>query len=215
MINKITEFILSNINWIGVDFVDPAASFEPSGHATRQVRVLDYACGPGTVTHAIGNRATEYIGIDLSENMVKAYNAKFSTDDPGTEKFTAHAVVGNLLEAESPPSLAGSEFFNFDLAAVGMGFHHFEDVELATKRLVERLKPGGVFVIIDVLTHPKDYSNHPGAPGITHDGFSDDQIKKIFNAAGLVDVDVVQMDGQVLMKGLSPRTPFIARGRNG
>jgi len=29
----------------------------------------------------------------------------------------------------------------------------------------------------------------------------------------LVDIDVVKSDKQVLMRGLSPRTPFMGRGR--
>ena len=69
LLNKVNGFIYQQINWIGVDFVDPSTAFEkPSAETDQKVRVLDYACGPGSITHALGSRATEYVGIDLSEN---------------------------------------------------------------------------------------------------------------------------------------------------
>jgi SAM-dependent methyltransferase len=68
------------------------------------------------------------------------------------------ARVGNLLDPAdpSPDDFASAEWFNFDLAVVGLGFHHFEDPTLAAARLAERLKTGGVLMIIDFMPH----SNH-------------------------------------------------------
>ena len=61
------------------------------------------------------------------------------------------ATQGDILaDPESQPAVAGPEFFNLDLVTCSLAFHHFEDPELAAKRLVERLKPGkGVILIID------------------------------------------------------------------
>jgi SAM-dependent methyltransferase len=66
---------------------------------------------------------------------------------------TVDAVVGDLFDKAdpAPPSLAGSEWWEFDLATVGFGFHHFEDVVYAAEQLKERLRPGGVLVINDFL----------------------------------------------------------------
>lgn len=65
------------------------------------------------------------------------------------------AAVGNLLDPAdpSPADFASEEWFNFDLAVVGLGFHHFEDPTLAATRLAERLRPGGVLMIIDFMPH--------------------------------------------------------------
>jgi SAM-dependent methyltransferase len=142
--------------------------------------------------------------------MVKAYNTRFSPSDEA-EHLNAHAFVGNLLAEELPDTISTPEFFNFDLAVVGMGFHHFDNLELATKRLVDRLKPGGVFLIIDFVTHQKEDS--PAIHTIAHHGFDQHQVEKIFAGAGLVEIGFVQMDGQVQMPNRSPRTPFLARGR--
>ena len=96
--------------------------------------------------------------MDLSENMVQAYNLRFNPRESSTSDksgiydssdgtLTAHAVVGNLLDNTHPPPphLTTSEFSNFDLVVVGLGFHHFQDIPLATRRLVDRLRVGGVF----------------------------------------------------------------------
>ena len=66
-----------------------------------------------------------------------------------------HAYQGNICMPDdpSPTAFSSPEFFNFDIAAVGLGFHHFDDPELAACRLVERLRPGGVLVILDFLPH--------------------------------------------------------------
>jgi len=237
MLNKINAFIYQNINWIGVDFIDPSTTFEkPSSDTARQVRVLDYACGPGTITHALGGRASEYIGIDLSENMVKSYNLRFNPEanasqrlsdgifDLNDEKLAAHAVVGNLIDLKepSPADLSRPDYFNFDLVVVGLGFHHFQNIPLATARLVERLKPGGVFLILDFVTHAMDEmsklkSENPDSGDmpthtVAHAGFSEEELKKYFEDAGLTKFDIVRMDGDVLLKGTVKRRPFLARG---
>lgn len=245
LLNKVNSFIYQQINWIGVDFLDPSTAFEkPSPGPGRKVRVLDYACGPGSITHALGSRATEYVGIDLSENMVKAYNLRFNpvpdaaTRDPSPdadgiydsndETLTAHAVVGNLLDSKepSPSHLAASEYFDFDLVVVGLGFHHFADIPLATSRLVERLRPGGVFLILDFVTHAmdenpksiKDTYGHgeadlPARHTVAHAGFSEAELKECFEGAGLTDFGIVRMDEDVWLKGQWKRRPFLARGR--
>ncbi|KIV85479.1 hypothetical protein PV11_01171 [Exophiala sideris] len=222
MLNKVNAFIYANINWIGVDFVDPSTTFEVTdpGQA-KNVRVLDYACGPGTITHALSSRATEYVGIDLSENMVQAYNLRFNsatTDaNSGDEFLNAHAEAGNLLTTEEPPeSFSGSKYHDFDLVVVGLGFHHFSDVRLATKRLVERLRPGGVFLILDFVTHAMEAEEHPdlkaAANTVAQHGFSEQELKEIFAGAGLRDFAIVRMGDEVYIRGKSKREPFMARG---
>ena len=51
MLAQVTREILSHLEWIGVDWVKEQQP-ENTGkdHPTKTVRVLDYACGPGTVT---------------------------------------------------------------------------------------------------------------------------------------------------------------------
>ena len=232
LLNKVNAFIHQHVNWIGVDFIP--TSDKPAPETARKVRILDYACGPGTITHALGARASEYVGIDLSENMVKAYNLRFNPDanastptndgvyDKDDETLTAHAVVGNLLDPKqpTPADLSGPEYFNFDLAVVGLGFHHFQDIPLSTSRLVERLRPGGVFLILDFVTHAMDEKLKSGngdrgdlaTHTVAHAGFSEEELRKCFEEAGLGEFAIVRMDGEVSLRGQATRRPFLARG---
>lgn len=193
-----------------------------------QVRVLDYACGPGTITGAFLGRATEFVGVDVSENMVKVYNEKFAelgseqqNCGNGTLTRTAKAFVGNLLDIKGPSeSVSSAKFFDFDLAVVGYGFHHFQDVYLATSRIASRLKPGGVLMIVDFVTHAKAEGD-PVKNTIAHHGFGEEEVKSIFEGAGLVDIGVMEMEEAVMMKKPGARDDepgwerkvFLGRGR--
>ncbi|KAK5093157.1 hypothetical protein LTR70_004907 [Exophiala xenobiotica] len=216
LINKAHEFILSNISAIGVEFIEPSSTFERSDDnpSQKSVRVLDYACGPGTITNILAGRATEYIGLDLSPNMVNEYNERFSAQTDG-EKLNAQAYNANLLAPAGPPeSLNDSKFFDFDLVAVGFGFHHFENLPMVTQRLVQRLKPGGVLMILDFFSHEKDdMGNDPAINTISHHGFSESQIKALFASAGLEDNLVLDFGQDITMKQHAKRRPFMARGK--
>ena len=211
MITEISEFISSSTAFIGIS---PVAGTHGTQHKPRTevVRVLDYACGPGTVTNALLNYADEFIGIDLSENMIKAYKTRFGTED-ALSSHHFQAFVGNLLDEHdvSPAALSDSNFYNFDLVAVGLGFHHFEHLEEATKRLVDRLRPGGVFMIVDFLPHAK--GDHKGAHTVSHHGFNEHRVQELFRGAGLEDTGLVVMNRDVYLNNKTPRRAFIARGR--
>ena len=134
----------------------------------------------------------------------------------------AKAYVGDLLSSKGPSeSISGPEFFDFDLAVVGYGFHHFEDLDIATSRLASRLKPGGVLLIVDFVTHARLQDGDAVKHIVAHHGFGEEEVKSIFGTAGLVDVGVLEMEGTIEMKkpGAGDNEPghkrkvFIGRGR--
>jgi SAM-dependent methyltransferase len=93
--------------------------------------------------------------------MVEQYNTLMLNQ--GIPSSEMRAVTGNLLSPTdpNPAHLNAPEYFNFDIAAVGMGFHHFTDPTYAAKQLVQRLKPGGVLFIVDFKPHaPLEHSHH-------------------------------------------------------
>lgn len=131
---------------------------------------------------------TQCVGIDLTEGMAKEYNK--AAENQGIPRSEMVAYTGNLIDPSdpSPAALSGPEFYDFDIAAVGLGFHHFDDPALATRRLAERLKPGGVLLIIDFEPHEHLHHHHhdnPATKTVTHMGFSEADTKKMFEEAGV------------------------------
>ena len=64
-IARMAEFVQNNMNFIGLQRVDAQHS---------AIRVLDYACGPGTMTDVFLQHATELVGLDISQKMIERYN---------------------------------------------------------------------------------------------------------------------------------------------
>ncbi|RYP78135.1 hypothetical protein DL770_006925 [Monosporascus sp. CRB-9-2] len=223
LLERLTAELRSRLDFIGVDWDDDGEDSdderengefaEPKGTQAqaekkkkkKQVRLLDYACGTGMMSRALAPYVTQCVGIDLSENMVTAYNV--GARNQGLAPDEMHAVVGNLADPDRPDVLPGPEFRDFDLAAVGGGFHHFADPELAAARLVERLRPGGVLLIWDFKPYGdghghgegcgrgrggKDEGDGGGDGGfmgparhtITHHGFTEERIRAIYEKAG-------------------------------
>jgi SAM-dependent methyltransferase len=166
-------------------------------------------------------------GIDISENMVTHYNEAARSSGLSAEQ--AHAVVGDLLGATVPSDISSADFYDFDVAAIGLGFHHFEDPPLAVKRLSERLKADtGVLIIVDFL--PFEHNSHAHGHGnghsggdvpnmqqtIKHSGFTSQGIQRLFEEAGLEDFafDVLKEPAVFdFEEGRKERQIFIAKGR--
>ena len=150
--------------------------------------------------------------------MVDEYNS--SARNQGISEAEMRAYVGNLLDPESvPDALKGAEFHGFDVAAVGMGFHHFSDPTLAAQRLADRLRTGGVLFIVDFEPHadPHGHSHgHDAAETVMHLGFSEEDVRRHFETAGVGG----NFEYVVLGKGVvfthdgkeQSRSLFMARG---
>lgn len=148
--------------------------------------------------------------------MLTEYRA--TATELGLTESQMLAVRGNLLaptvEPTNPP-LSEDELNNFDLVVISMALHHVDDVELAVKRLAERLRPGGVLLIIDGAqrsssgephgtassdNHHDDQSpcgvkpDHSAAHTISHDFFTKEQIFDLFQKAGCGDSSFVLSD---------------------
>ncbi|CAJ2503591.1 Uu.00g109850.m01.CDS01 [Anthostomella pinea] len=175
---------------------------ERSDENRREVRLLDYACGTGMISRALAPYTTQCVGIDISENMVAAYNAR--AENQGLSSTEMHAMIGDLTvpdTSDHPAELSAPHMSNFDIAAVGGGFHHFADPQLAATRLVERLRPGGVLLIWDFLPHGGGHGHKHGAQHtVMHHGFSEGHIRSIFERAGAgQDFGLAVIGGGVIM----------------
>jgi ubiquinone/menaquinone biosynthesis C-methylase UbiE len=115
-----------------------------------------------TPVQAFAPYATSVIGMDISLGMVNVYNHRAS--DQGLSPSEMKAIQGDLFATPESEEIDKPELWDFDLVAVGLAFHHFDDEVLAAKRLVKRVKKGtGKVLIIDFLPH-----EHIGGRGHSH-----------------------------------------------
>ncbi|PUU74816.1 S-adenosyl-L-methionine-dependent methyltransferase [Tuber borchii] len=201
--NIIGENILLRREWSGAEWDE------------NTTRVLDYACGTGLISRIIAPYTKQIIGMDISEKMAEKFNEKVKNQ--GTPEEEMRAIVADLCADRLDPSLSDPEYYNFDVIVCGFAFHHFSNVQLATERLVERLKPNtGVLLVIDFKSHPlpdritnqgrhahhggHSHSDHGKSAAklnpldtVAHGGFSQEDMRKVFGGAGLVEVDFVDV----------------------
>ncbi|KAL2040622.1 hypothetical protein N7G274_006601 [Stereocaulon virgatum] len=186
---QITNYIQQNLDFISIPkHSDPTT-------------LLDYACGTGTISRALGPSVTSIQALDLSSKMVERFNElAVSSEIPSVRK--ARAIEGNLLtDDELPVELNGPEFHDFDVAAIGAGLHHFDDPAKAIGRLAERLRVGGVLLLVDFV----DEGEHGRLPtGAEHTvrkhGFSEKEMKEMMEGHGLAGFGWKEMPERLELK---------------
>ncbi|KAF3933624.1 hypothetical protein ABW19_dt0209210 [Dactylella cylindrospora] len=144
MTAKILNFIQKNASWLGL-----------SSPPAEEVKVLDYACGPGVVSLALLPYSTTILGIDINPNQTTEYNRRANTltNLPTT---LIRALPGDLLTPTPPASFSTPEFFNFTYAISSLAFHHIDSPSLGVLRLAERVKSGGKVVLIEFVGREDD-----------------------------------------------------------
>lgn len=205
MQSQIHAHIQEHVDFIGL----PINPLQTSGQSkTDEVRLLDYACGTGLVSRALAPHITSTTGIDISSSMALKFNETFSSPEA---PCAGSAIVGDLFTDPPSSELEKPELYDFDVAAIGLGFHHFADPKLAVKRLVDRVKKGsGVLLIIDWLPEDAgDREHHAHGHGHRHQhehghqhgqghgsgaeatirthGFSEEDMRSLFEGAGCTD----------------------------
>jgi ubiquinone/menaquinone biosynthesis C-methylase UbiE len=105
-------------------------------------RVIDVACGTGSLSLAIAGKAKSVTGIDLSEEMI------------GTASRSAkrRGITNVIFELRDASHLTEFKKDEFDVAVTTMAIHQF-DAELAVKILSEMKRIASKVVIVD-YNHP-------------------------------------------------------------
>lgn len=213
---RLTDALRQQRDFLGARWLTPEDD-EP----TREVKLLDYACGHGAVSLALGPYVSAIRAVDLSDGMVARYNAALAQAGLPHEK--AYAVVGDLGGPHPDAGqLGGPDFHAFDVAAVSLALHHVEDPALMVRRLAARLRPAtGVLVVLDFLPFEHSHSRHRTHSDLGHTikqhGFTREEVASLFRQAGLEEFGFEVLPEPVVLgsqqDGKNERTVFIARGR--
>ena len=103
--------------------------------------VLDVACGPGILSAAIAKSARDVVAFDLTPQMLKK-----------AAQRCAEAGVGNVTFREGNAAELPFADANFDAVVTRLSVHHFDRPARAISEIFRVLRPGGRFVVADVIS---------------------------------------------------------------
>lgn len=112
------------------------------GRALSPTRVLDVATGGGHTALAFAPIARRVIACDVTEPMLRAARGLLRERGAASATFVAGDV-------EALPFGDGA----FDLVTCRIAAHHFADVAAAVREVCRVLRPGGSFLLQDILGH--------------------------------------------------------------
>ncbi|OJJ49162.1 hypothetical protein ASPZODRAFT_150099 [Penicilliopsis zonata CBS 506.65] len=187
----------------------------------QKLHMLEYACGPGAVSIALAPFLTKVTGVDLSENMINEYN-KNAQEANLVGKMTG--FKGDLLTETVSAEFDGPGFFDFNIIAVSLALHHFENPGLAIERLGARLKKGGVLFFIDLVPEGHQHHRHgimdefdEASATIRVHGFNKEDMKRLYDDAGFTanfDYRIIPEPLELSKDGKTfKKTMFIARAQ--
>jgi ubiquinone/menaquinone biosynthesis C-methylase UbiE len=106
--------------------------------------VVDLGCGTGDLLPVLRQKAHRVIGVEKSEQMLKLARQHYSL-----EKSNIDIRVGEL---EHLPLRDGEA----DAALTNMVLHHLPEPKKAIQEASRILRPGGTFLIIELLPHSQE-----------------------------------------------------------
>jgi len=146
----------------------------------------DLGCGTGETSAALAPFVARTIGVDRSGEMLQAARRRLR-DMPAAEVRRG--------ELEALPIEDGE----LDAAVMLLVLHHVPDPSAALGEAGRVLKPGGRFVVCDMLPHDREEYKHQ--MGHVWLGFAEDQLRRLASAAGFTGIRVVPLPIDPAAKG--------------
>ncbi|KAH7318279.1 S-adenosyl-L-methionine-dependent methyltransferase [Stachybotrys elegans] len=203
--SQITTALQNHVAWIGIETDNTGSDY----------KLFDYACGNGVASHALASFFPVIHGMDISSGMVSQYNVR-AEDSKLSHRM--HAVVGNLLDDSDSGAVAAAPT-DAALVVMSMALHHVSDPATMIRKLSQRLRPGGVLLIIDFVATsesgcPALEDDSPMSHAIAHRGFTEKAVRDMFSQAGLQSWAWKWMDEQTKLPEAAGGVQqlFLARG---
>ena len=132
------QYLTSTVHSTGAD-LDKLMS---TVTASRASRVLDLGCGAGHASYALARGgADEVVAYDLSPAMLAVVAAE--------AQARGHAQIQT---SQGPAESLPFPDAGFDLVATRYSAHHWLDMQGGIQEAARVLKPGGMMIVIDVLS---------------------------------------------------------------
>ena len=148
--------------------------------------VGDLGCGTGETSAALAPFVGRVIGVDRSGEMLQAARRRLR------ELPSAEVRRGEL---EALPIEDGE----LDAAVMLLVLHHVPDPSAVVKEASRTLRPGGRFVVCDMLPH--EHEEYKSQMGHVWLGFAEDQLRRLFASAGFGEVRVAPLPIDPAAKG--------------
>lgn len=178
-------------------------------------RVIDVACGPGTMSLLVRDKVSDVQAIDFSQNMLDCFRREI--ERLGIANITTHLMDGQQLEFDDNA---------FDKAFSMFGLMFFPDRMKGFRELHRVLKPGGMAVVTSwapivesagmslmfgamAAAFPKKPESNSQATLNLEDP---DNFKKEMTDAGFKDVTIIPFDGYWHVEGVEDFFDSIVRG---
>lgn len=146
----------------------------------------DLGCGTGQVSAALAPFVARVVAVDGSAAMLQAAKKRLGAFD------NVDLRRGDL---EALP-IADARL---DAATLMLVLHHLPEPEKALAELSRVVKPGGRALIVDMLPH--DRENYRQQMGHVWLGFSEEHVRRMFDASGFENVRIVALPADARVKG--------------
>jgi ubiquinone/menaquinone biosynthesis C-methylase UbiE len=139
--SQATAYLTSAVHASGNDLVRLGERLA----AFPQAHVLDLGCGAGHASFVAAQQVANVTAYDLSSQMLEVVSQAARDKD-------LNNITTQQGYAESLPFPDES----FDIVISRYSAHHWHDVGLALREIKRVLKPGGIFIIMDIMSpgHP-------------------------------------------------------------
>lgn len=141
----------------------------------RDMKVLDFGCGTGTLAIHLAPLVGGITGADTSRGMLDVFVKKVAARSLNT-------VETVLIQPDGYESLQGP----YDIVVSTMTLHHVENIAPLLEHFFRILTPGGLIAISDL--DPDNGLFHGENTGVFHNGFERDVLGGMFEEVGFVNV---------------------------
>ncbi|MCA9298377.1 MAG: class I SAM-dependent methyltransferase, partial [Phycisphaerales bacterium] len=148
--------------------------------------VADLGCGTGNASEHLAPFVSRVIAIDQSEPMLEAARKRLSSAT--NVEFRMGTVQDLPLEDAS-----------VDAAVSMLVLHHVESPAAALREAHRVLKPGGVFLLVDMVAH--DRREFVRTMGHRHPGFDEQDLRTLLSEAGFTDEHIRRLPSEPDSRG--------------